>query len=77
MNVYDASEQAYKRGYEAGQMDARKKGHWISLIQYSNSKCGALCSNCATEHYANSLTSFRAFKRFCSYCGADMRGEEE
>ena len=73
MNVYDASEQAYKRGYEAGQRDARKKGRWIyrketKWILWDTSHYE--CSNCGN---GNPWHNFN----YCPNCGADMRGEED
>lgn len=71
MNIYDASEQAYKRGYEAGQRDARKKGRWEWHAALVNPY--ALCSNCGCGLAKTDALNFY----YCPYCGADMRGEEE
>lgn len=65
MNAYDASEQAYKRGYEQGKKDARKKGRWVWDERFHD----YTCSEC---HNWDLKTP-----NFCSNCGAEMRGEED
>jgi hypothetical protein len=77
MNAYDASEQAYKRGYEQGKKDARKKGRWVHIVEDDEGGCYGFCSNCSAEHHAQSASALRAFHRYCRWCGADMRGEED
>ena len=73
MNIYDASEQAYKRGYEAGQRDARKKGRWEMPSKYGMSHkfnhLGLVCSKC--QKWSDNDYNY------CPNCGADMRGEED
>jgi rubrerythrin len=80
MNAYDASEQAYKRGYEQGKKDARKKGRWIhDQVEACNPFVDSLpvwvdvmqCSVC------NEYIEGSHGKNYCPNCGADMRGEED
>lgn len=73
MNAYDASEQAYKRGYEAGQRDARKKGRWVNGGLFSDI---AKCSVCGSKHFTMDFVCANKFS-YCPNCGADMRGEED
>ena len=48
MDIHAATEQAYKRGYEAGKWDAVKHGHWIvEQIKNSNYRY-CVCSECLT-----------------------------
>lgn len=42
MNEHDATEQAYKRGYEDGKRDATKPGYWITKNGIT------FCSECMT-----------------------------
>ena len=75
MNAYDAAEQAYKRGYEAGLMDARKKGQWV---EHRNERTGMWHYDCpfCDDGYAMAARDENP-ANFCSNCGADMRGEED
>lgn len=75
MNIYDASEQAYKRGYEQGKKDARKKGRWI---EHRNKITGAWHYDCpfCDDGYAMKERDNNP-SNFCANCGADMRGEED
>ena len=83
MKTFEATEQAYKNGYEAGKRDAGKKGRWVDRYggKYAN-KCYD-CSECkGTALYkpeADELGHWRfvqALSDNCPHCGADMRGEE-
>ena len=48
MNEHDATELAYKRGYEDGKRDAAKYGHWVvKHIKNSNYRY-CFCSECQT-----------------------------
>jgi hypothetical protein len=80
MKNYDATEQAYKNGYDKGyadgQRDALKKGRMII------SGCGFdCCSECRKVFADGYLTAMGIKPRmqfnFCPNCGADMRGEED
>ena len=84
MKTYEATEQAYKNGYEAGKRDAGKKGRWVDRYggKYAN-KCYD-CSECkGTALYkpeADELGHWRfvqALSDNCPHCGADMRGNED
>lgn len=69
MDIWMASEEAYKKGYakgyEDGKRDAVKHGHWIIGLDGSY-----MCSECE-----------RVFRyeigNFCSICGAILDLEEE
>lgn len=69
MNAYDASEQAYKRGYEQGKKDARKKGRWEDAGKNIHGQNLTRCTRCKGTSIEGGL--------FCRNCGADMRGEED
>ena len=68
MDVYTATEEAYKngyaKGYEIGKKDSVKHGHWIIGLDES-----CMCSECG-----------RVFRykigRFCSFCGTMLDLEE-
>ena len=64
MNIHDATEQAYKNGYEQGLKDAVKFGVWS---QPKIAGVGCLCSECNTTWDAES--------NYCPHCGAKMEGE--
>ena len=74
MKEHDATEQAYKRGYEDGKRDAVKRGHWIEKedplgdTYFDCSVCGESFCFIEGEPYENSYL-------FCPNCGADMRGK--
>ena len=74
MKVHDATEQAYKNGYEAGKRDARKKGQWVQ-IGYDKAMDRITCSCCL--EYFNILDNNTEDFNFCPNCGSDMRGEED
>lgn len=60
MTFFDATEQAYKNGYEQGRKDAAKCGQWI----FSKDGLYWTCSECkviSLEH-----------TRYCPECGAKM-----
>ncbi len=65
MKVYEATEQAYKNGYEAGKRDAVKHGRWIPHNKRSNN--WVECSEC------NTVGS--PFWKRCPVCEAKMDGE--
>lgn len=69
MKIYEATEQAYKNGYEDGKRDAVKHGRWIPK-SYDYGMGGFTlfhCSECDTPN---------AFERnYCYNCGAKMDGD--
>lgn len=73
MNAYDAAEQAYKRGYEQGKKDARKKGRWDKPVEhglpFKANHLGVVCSYCCSWSDND--------YNFCPHCGADMKGEKD
>ena len=58
MNIHDATETAYRNGYEQGKKDAVKHGEW----------CGTVCSACG----ASTANGFDY--EYCPHCGAKMDG---
>ena len=70
MNIYDASEQAYKRGYEQGKKDARK----TDGCEYCRGRAHTSKPFKVTTQLGRSVA---VVFNFCPQCGADMRGEED
>ena len=62
MKTYEATEQAYKNGYEKGRKDAVKHGRWkgAGMGDY-------YCSLC--QRLVNPRTNY------CPHCGAKMDGD--
>lgn len=54
-----------------------KTGHWIEMGQNKDKTHNVICSECKVgfkfRGHANSIYTQMKY-RFCSYCGADMRG---
>lgn len=76
MNIHDATEEAYKRGYEVGKRAAVKRGWWK---EYSHS---ALVRWKDGEPVWEDRTVYRCCRcdfgtiakhNFCPRCGSDMR----
>ena len=63
MKTMDATEQAYKNGYEDGKRDAVKHGQWIKTTTYP---IKYVCPECGHQ---------KEFKRpYCEICGTKMDG---
>lgn len=84
MKIHEATEQAYKNGYEKGKQDAVKHGRWVDRYggKYAN-KCFD-CSECkGTALYKpkeDELGHWRfvqALTDNCPNCGARTDGEEK
>lgn len=77
--VPETEEEAYERGYTAGQMAQRKKGTWI----YGESEIGndgyycSVCGNFVPWKYGEYDIDFIKEFLFCNKCGADMGEEPE
>ena len=72
MTGYDATEQAYKRGYEQGVIDSVQHAHWIVKHNqgiYMRSR--AYCSKC-NEPSGIGGTIENQMKPYCPNCGAMM-----
>ena len=68
MHNYDATEIAYKNGYEQGKKDAVTHGWWMD----------GRCTNCTIEalKYVDDMGRTHMFTtRFCPNCGARMDWE--
>lgn len=66
MDIYSATEEAYKRGYEDGKRDAVVHGRWINTEEkphliYRCSECGDKWSYGVMLHC-----------KYCPNCGAKM-----
>lgn len=71
MNIHDATETAYKNGFEAGYEAGKhviRKGRWVHDI--NNLYC---CSECLGRE----TMSHKRLKLYCPNCGADMRSKGE
>ena len=68
MKSYEATEIAYKNGYEAGRRDAVKHGRWIETEE------GTVCSECHKHPFEDGEFAVANYNgNFCPNCGADMR----
>lgn len=70
MKDYEATEIAYKRGYEQGMKDAVKHGRWIWVRDRHNYAMGMKCSECGRRVK-------NCGENYCPNCGAKMDLEEE
>ena len=61
MDIYTATEEAYKKGYEAGKRDAVAHGRKAESVI---SKTGLMCTACYSDIDRDAV--------FCKYCGAHM-----
>ena len=64
MDIYDATEIAYKNGYEQGMKDAVKHGKWI--FKTINGREHMKCSNCLKSQTPTGVFTY------CPNCGAKM-----
>ena len=73
MNTYEATELAYKNGYEQGKKDAVVNGRWIFKHDPITDPKGyfvrIVCSNCDLHTGQKS--------NYCPQCGAKMDGERK
>jgi len=67
MNIYDATEQAYKNGYQQGKRDAVKHGRWINEVELLYGWIPMNSVVCSACHEANGLGT-----AYCPNCGAQM-----
>ncbi len=78
MDIYTATEEAYKKGYAEGYEDGKRDsvvhGHWSSLTDCSNA--GVYCSVCHKkvwkEDYAWCNRKNKLRSNYCPNCGAKM-----
>lgn len=68
MNYYEATEIAYKNGYEAGKNDAVVHGRW----RYEG--LNAVCSNCGFKWFegCQECGVCPSDVNYCPHCGAKM-----
>ena len=70
MKLHDATEMAYKNGYEQGKKDAVVHGRWERCFEDWRQQIeGDKCSACGFEHYGCGIKYYH----YCPNCGADMR----
>ena len=67
----DIYRSGYKDGKKRGQRDKRRKGKWIWDDE------GYHCSLCGFHAHGNTLECLDGTYRYCPWCGADMRGEQD
>lgn len=77
MDIYDATEIAYKNGYEQGLKDAVKHGRWVlGYVEPGYFTPGGnrpwICSECGK---IESWSLDKPKTNYCSGCGAKMDGE--
>lgn len=72
MKTYEATEQAYKNGYEKGKQDAVKHGRWV-LRQDDGYECYE-CSSCRANPL-NDNAERPSLSDYCPNCGARMDGD--
>ena len=81
-NAPTVEERSYAMGYQDGAEDGlqgiRTEGKWIYHRAQGEFLPYMECDNCHEEFLLNMLrpAEFRKVNRFCSYCGADMRGNK-
>lgn len=68
MTKHEATEQAYKKGYDDGKRDAVKHGTWSCVFFKDIGFSAYQCSEC--EKFGDSDTSY------CPHCGAKMSHKE-
>lgn len=73
MKEYDATEIAYKNGYEDGKKDAVKHGYWYTLTDCANA--GTYCSVCNKKVYKEHYANVKEKSKFCPNCGSIMDGK--
>lgn len=80
MNVHDATETAYRNGYEQGKKDAVKHGHWEQQTEplgWQDVDC-AVCSVCGNSVVLTDsdmdIDDIRNWWNYCLNCGAKMDG---
>lgn len=78
MKHYDATEQAYKNGYEKGRADAKPTARAKWECDHANPNYSPFdgspsmiyrCTNCGHK------TGDRELTNYCPNCGADMKGD--
>lgn len=81
-NAPTIEEKSYAMGYQDGLEDGlqgiRTEGKWIYHRAQGEFLPYMECDNCHEEFLLNMLrpAEFRKVNRFCSNCGADMRGNK-
>lgn len=82
MKIHEATEQAYKNGYEKGRQDAVKHGRWVDRYggKYVNPVYD--CSECKKSAlFRNDMDllgnwkSVQYLSDYCPNCGARMDGD--
>ena len=66
MDVYTATEMAYKNGYEQGLKDAVKHGEWIRYLDF-----WMKCSECDGSWHEQWILGKQL--NYCPNCGVKMR----
>ena len=73
MKIHDATEIAYKNGYEDGMRDAVKHGRWIHASNKPGVWIGMKCSLCGARIKYSEYTNGN--HNYCHKCGAKMDGD--
>lgn len=53
-----------------------RKGVWEDIQDFGGGNCYGYCSNCHTHQRAQNATALKLGHKYCRWCGADMRGNE-
>ena len=90
MKIHEATEQAYKNGYEDGKRDAVKHGRWVWEVETHGNPIygvdedfGYRCSECKVwaDEYGVDGDIYEEppthILRYCPNCGAKMDGGNE
>ena len=82
MKTHDATEEAYKNGYEDGKRDAVKHGRWVDskgdTVAIDADGCplhSCTCSVCG--EWLTASDEYACIGNFCPNCGARMDGASE
>lgn len=71
MNIHDATETAYRNGYEQGKKDAVKHGKWKQRLEYYEDIIYR-CSVCHEDFETTEETPLQNMWNYCPHCGAKM-----
>ena len=56
----------------ANGVTVQENAHWEQIFDCGIGNCYGICSNCLTQHKANSYAALIMGQRYCKWCGAKM-----